>query len=780
MAYCIPQELSAQLKKAAAKGEINIAKMIEMSSEQRRAMFEKYANKANAIELNTSFEKAILSTRKDALVQWAKSTFNTQAKKGLEYKNVLDKVDELSQEGAFGKNESDKFYADVIRSKLGLEIKPEEMQEIVKRSEKLNELQKKVPLTIEAQKKYEGQDLTTIKTSLEDHAFGDPDVAPDAQIEYLKSKRDTENYLESLTPSSNVRVLTSTIGRGNMLFRLGSILVNINSNNIEGVMGAVTRRIKTRKVTAPNADYALKVAKFNTKVFIQTGYDFSRSLSVKLETKVLGEEITSSQGKGKVRALGRWYQDKVFNLTQGVPDVVAASLAAGDRGNLLSIRMAYEEGFKGNQAKDRALEIFKDATLVNPQTVKGQLLKNEMIADAERSTNTDKRVLAQRSLKLRQLLNIGDLRFGDMSIPFVKTTANSIQSGLQTSGITVPIEVPIRLIKTVKLVQSGSSWGEASKEAFSGFSDTMIRAGIGSVAAFMIANAIKKEDYIGVYPIAQKERELLELKNATPNSIKIGNKWISLDWFGPLAAPLIGHLNAKKYGNNLSSYAFYYATGAGYQVLRTPGLDYVAQSLDSIKKVLTNRTGPSNVVKDIGNYAVDFIAARSIPGFVSDTAQATDTVQRDTSSKKDILAPFKSKIPFVRQTLPENRNVFGETTPTEGWRVLIFGSRVKTVQESPLVDELNRLDQVGQLPSITDVSKTSSRASDLRSQIGDEKFDKAMIEFGNRFRDRAEMFIETRSYERMPDEKKKTAIENIKSEEFDRILKKNGYRKPKK
>jgi len=755
---CLTAEVADKLKELARTGKINISKMYEMTSAERRDIFKNVVDEETARFVNGKFEEAMISTDQNALKKWAETTFNVREKKSAGYSDLLKKIDNLKEMGVLDSKDSDSFLEDVVAAKLGATVTAEEAKIINEKAKKLETL---------------GNGLDRI---------GDPNANPEGQMEYFKARKEMEDYLESLNPSSKLRVLTSTIARGNMLFRAASILVNINSNNIEGAIGTIVRRINERTVKADNTKEIGKFVKFNYKIFSETGYDLSRMDSISSEKKILGEEMSTSEGPGTVRKIGRWYEDYVFNATQGAPDVVAASFAFGDRATIMATRIARHEGLKGEAAQKRSLEITNDAMLVEPKTKEGIEVRKISKTDAQRSTNTDKRILAEKGLAFRKLLNVGDLRFGDMNIPFVKTTANAIQSSLQLSGITLPVETIINTVKMVKLVQGGHGWGEASKEAFSGFGDSVTRAGIGILAAYLIANAVDKDDYVGVYPTTEKERELFRIKNAVANSIRIGNRYWSLDWFGPVAAPLIGFLNAKKYGTDLPTFAYFYSTGAAYQILKTPGIDYARQSLDALTKMLTSvkSTVPTDVVKDIANYVVDFTKSRFIPGFAQTIAELTDNVVRDTSTKRDILAPLKSIIPGLRQTLPEKKTVFGDTTETEGINSVIFGGRQKTARDSELIKELSRLQTTGNLPSITDIEKASQRARDLKIQIGEAKFAKAKDYYGKTLKEKINVAIKNPKYLSSSDEEKKAIIEKIRNDVLVSMLQVAGYRKTKK
>ena len=65
--------------------------------------------------------------------------------------------------------------------------------------------------------------------------------------------------------------------------------------------------------------------------------------------------------------------------------------------------------------------------------------------------------------------------------------------------------------------------------------------------AFALSSLIDDDDYIPDYDLLlQGERNLVKAKNGVFNAVKIGNKWVSLDYFGPFAMPLAAVLNAKR------------------------------------------------------------------------------------------------------------------------------------------------------------------------------------------------------------------------------------------
>ena len=51
----------------------------------------------------------------------------------------------------------------------------------------------------------------------------------------------------------------------------------------------------------------------------------------------------------------------------------------------------------------------------------------------------------------------------------------------------------------------------------------MVRSGLGLSLAAILSSLFDPDDFIGEYPITQKEQELLRLKRATPNSVRIAS-----------------------------------------------------------------------------------------------------------------------------------------------------------------------------------------------------------------------------------------------------------------
>ena len=120
-----------------------------------------------------------------------------------------------------------------------------------------------------------------------------------------------------------------------------------------------------------------------------------------------------------------------------LPDVAFSAAHFGDSANLAASKIAAEEGLKGAAAKKRAAAIFKDATSFDPQTEEGQYVRAQGIADASYATYQNDSYYSTLALAIRSIVNraSGNVRLGDQIMPFVKTPANVIGSGIDAAGV---------------------------------------------------------------------------------------------------------------------------------------------------------------------------------------------------------------------------------------------------------------------------------------------------------------------------------------------------------
>lgn len=122
MSICLPKPVSDKLKEALKSGELPLAKLYSMTSEERNAMFSHYIGPEFARVVNGEFEKAIVSNQNGALKRWVENTFDPK-RPDLKNKAIakIEKVREL-----LDPVEGDDFLRDLVSTKIGVDISQEE------------------------------------------------------------------------------------------------------------------------------------------------------------------------------------------------------------------------------------------------------------------------------------------------------------------------------------------------------------------------------------------------------------------------------------------------------------------------------------------------------------------------------------------------------------------------------------------------------------------------------------------------------------------------------
>jgi len=634
----------------------------------------------------------------------------------------------------------------VVVERLGIKVSSEEIVKIGELSRKIDTAQKTL-----------GDDL------------GNPNKLQE-NLDFWKAKKEMENYLMSKNPTPLLRVATGTMGRAVMLFSVKSPVLNIGSNIEIGFAEALSRRLAGGQLRGADNGLAVKYVKMVNRIYQATGYDVSRMANIAdtgtAGERVLGEGVVHAQGSGVYRKIVRSVaEDIVFKQMMGAPDVAFSSAHFADSVNLNSMKMA-----KGD--KTAASEMMTDSMRLEPKTPEGEILRTQGILDAQVATWTDKSWAADITQKLRSVFNhaSGDARLGDILFPFIKTPANVIATGMDYAGAEI-VKLPIRLFKMVRAKELGN------KQAWQKITRGLVRAGLGLTGAVVIALQLKDEDFVGAYDPARSQIE--QLRNSNYNAIRIGNKWISTDWLGPLAIPVTAMMYSRKYGKKgWGERVFQYGKGVSSGIFNLPVIsdvyDYVRSSAFKKDQTLEEMTGATY------DYLTSQIYSRIVPSFMSDLAKAIDTKERQTGKGWESI---KAKIPGLRQTLPEKKNIFGETVTGESFTSdIMFGSRVKTDKETPIITEINRLSVATDKGiNFTNWDKSSSKTlAQFKEKKGQQQFDEAKNLYGQKLREKIGKKIGDNSYTRLNDDEKLKVINNLDSEAMDEVFRKYSfkYKKP--
>jgi hypothetical protein len=569
---------------------------------------------------------------------------------------------------------------------------------------------------------------------------------------------DMENYANSIAPSPALSVLTSTIGRGNMLMSAKSIALNIESNILNFISESIIKRISYGAVDkVVDTNVIKEYLEYSKNVFNSSGYQISTMEDLDATQRILNEKQITSQGSGIIRALGRFYAQTIFKYGLGYPDLIFKDLAFVDSVNLLASKEA-------NGDAKKATAIFKDAILLQPKTAIGQEIRAKAQTDALVATYQNKGRLSELALGIRNSINKAtkQLRLGDVLSPFVKTPANVIGLGMDyTFGAYG--------LKDIQVVVNDFQAGRITETTRKVLQKTG-RNAIGVLIAIALSSLVDDEDYIPDYALlSPTERNLIKAKNGVFNAIKMGDKWVSLDYFGPFAMPLAAVLNAKR-EKDLVDKAFNYIKGAGIQALKLPVVGDLKDILEEAGRS-TNQNADKNTQKAI-NAVVDFVSSRTIPALVSDFAKITDEYERDTG--KSALNRAKAKIPFLREELPAKVNyATGRAVETESpVSVLFAGARAKTSTKGSVIREIDKLYKAQTETNIrlNAITKGNSKLSTLPES---EK-PKAEAKFAKMYSEGVSNLIRSNAYSKLSDEDKVKAINKIRDKAVDSLKKEYG------
>jgi hypothetical protein len=366
-------------------------------------------------------------------------------------------------------------------------------------------------------------------------------------------------------------------------------------------------------------------------------------------------------------------------------------------------------------------------------------------------------------------------------MPFIKTGANVIQFGLESSPLGA-IPAFVKFTQARKMSKDAAASQKEVERAFYEATRSAVRFGMGSLLSVILASMIPPDDFFSAYEsTTQKQRDLLGIKKGVYNAVKIGDYWVSLDFFGPLGAGFVGMMYAKKYGHGATDTFFKGVQGVGSQALQVPGLQDFEGLYKSLKDILAAE--PEEALRIGASASINSIRARAIPGILNTFAKATDVKVRQID-RDDLFSRFKAGVPGLRQGLrakvdiTTGKDVEG-AGPIENFLLNLFtGSRIKKANQNIIIDEISRLERVGQAPTISDIERSSTKVQGLKSQVSSEKYQNALKYFGEQYGRLTTRLLKTTKYQRASDEDKKLMLNKIRTEVRARMLKRFGYRKP--
>jgi len=437
--------------------------------------------------------------------------------------------------------------------------------------------------------------------------------------------------------------------------------VNPVSTAADAAMGLFTGKRTMSLADAGSASKGFKEGASSLPEYFRTGYQAGdANLKAKYENSG-----TINYGNGKLgKGLGA-YVNGTYRL-MGVADAPYRQAATREALSSMANAEALNKGLKG-QAKQQFVQEY----LANPPKEAVQRAADE----GTRATFQNDTLLNDIASSIKQKLEKGHpaaKALADFVMPFVRTPSAIATRMIERTPIGLAKEIGTQIVN----VRKGKPFDQrAMSQAIGNGSFGAVAIGAGMA----LANA----DLMTFgYPQDEKERKLWDMEGKQPYSVRVGDRWYSLNYLQPFGTLLaIGGQAKQDMDNGLS-------TGeASTKALATAAQSIQEQSfLKGINGVLSAVSDPE---REARKYMEQTFSSLT-PNFIRAGARAADEVQRKPTNIPESIA---SGVPGLRGNVPTKNDVFGNPLPAKDtflnqW---VNPLRPSKVRGNDTVAELRRL-----------------------------------------------------------------------------------------
>jgi len=257
----------------------------------------------------------------------------------------------------------------------------------------------------------------------------------------------------------------------------------------------------------------------------------------------------------------------------------------------------------------------------------------------------------------------------------------------------------------------------------------------------------------GEYPKNdQKEQARWKAEGITPNSVKVGDTWVSLNYLGPLGL-LFGagknFVDAQKEGGKPAEIATSVVAGFGSGLLQ--------------QSFLQGLSGFINALNEPGRFASNYVkqfAGSVVPNWINDIGNIVDQYKRKATTP---LEAAMAKIPGLRQQLPAQTDVFGRKLETGGIQT------INPLKPSPSIgtDVTSELDRLKSVNSDYDVWPTPVNKKDFfgkNTELDKKQLDQVSAELGAQIQEAWKRTIASTEYQNASDSDKADLLSKVKKE----------------
>lgn len=284
MAFCLMPNVAEKFKKAIISGEIDINKLSDMTSSERRSFFESFFNnKETGKQVNTLFEsKLLLKNQRQGMVTWAKKITGIKPEARRDLISRIERMDSILE------RQGDGFLEDIAEKRLGVSVTDIEAKNILELSNKVKEA---APETLE---------YGVARRILEKYISDLKVIAEKpTTIEYIKNPLKALSFLGGLAKSLRATFDNSFIGRQGLpvLFSKPKIWLKNSIKSFETIGRTLTGKETIKGLDETDAIIA--------EIYSRKNFDKMRRAKLDIGT---GEEAFPTSLPERIPGLGRFFK----------------------------------------------------------------------------------------------------------------------------------------------------------------------------------------------------------------------------------------------------------------------------------------------------------------------------------------------------------------------------------------------------------------------------------------------------------------------------------------
>ena len=371
----------------------------------------------------------------------------------------------------------------------------------------------------------------------------------------------------------------------------------------------------------------------------------------------------------------------------------------------------------------------------------------------------------------------------DAILPFVKTPLNVAKTGIEYN--------PVGLLKTITYDTVKLRKGDITVNKYiDNLSKGLTGTGI-AVLGYALADA-------GILKASggddDKKEKYDEALGKQTYSITIGDRTYSLDWLAPVGIPLFVGAEAKAMKDSNKEEKSSISSDDDKK------FNQAVNSLENLANAMANSMSPmsemsmisgltsalksyeqdsTKMLGTIGTNAVKSYANQFVPTLLGQVARTTDDYERSTTSTKSgVLSKaidqtklqIMSKVPGLRQKLPTKEDIWGneqKAEPNIPLRVVnnfVNPSTVKNINTSKVDEELDNLyNKTGESTILPSTIEKTYTINGQTYRMTNEEYSKYKKNYGQTSYKLLDDLINSNDYNKLSDEQKQKAIENIYS-----------------